>query len=284
LLMVWEDYRENRERKRDNADSRSLDNQWKNHLSHWQDRKLSEITIQDVRPHILKLRKSIPVTANRVHRQGKAMFNHAISELKWKGENPFNFAQLSEKGRERDRSVSKGELQRLFTAFDQLQSQSTADLFRMCIYTGQRVGNVREMHFSDVDMEEGVWFIQHTKQGKPHRAVLPTAAMELLEAKEGDSDLVFPGRMEGKPITSGGYRKAWERALNLADIDDLIVHDLRSIHATQNLEAGVVDQIQQQLGHASPEMTQRYLRPEVGFQRLQMDAAFADLKLDTFEG
>jgi hypothetical protein len=130
---VWEDYRENRERKRANSHSRTLDHQWKKHLSRWADRDLSEITIQEVRPFILKLREPTLVTANRVHRQGKAMFNHAISELKWEGDNPFDFRQQSEKGRERDRSVSKDELQRLFAAFNELPNQNMADLFRMCI-------------------------------------------------------------------------------------------------------------------------------------------------------
>jgi len=126
-----------------------------------------------------------------------------------------------------------------------------------------------------LDMEEGTWLIPTTKQGKPHKAVLPTAAIKLLDIRKTDSDLVFPGRLEGKAITSGGYRKAWLRVLDLAEINNLTVHDLRSVHATQNLEAGVVEQIQQQLGHASKEMTQRYLRPEIGAQRLMMDAALS---------
>jgi integrase len=280
---VWEDYRENRQNKRKDTASKTLNHQWNKHLSRWSDRRLSDISFDEARRFILNLRKDTPVAANRIQRQGKAMFNHAIKELRWEGKNPFEFSQLSEKGRERDRSVSKDELRRLFAAFDELQSQSSADLFRMCIYTGQRVGNIREMHFSDVDTEEGVWFIQTTKQGKPHKAVLATAAMELLEGRETGSDLVFPGKLEGKPVSSGGYKKAWERVLKLAEIDNLTVHDLRSVHTTQNLEAGIVEKIQQQLGHATPEMTQRYLRPGVGLQRLQMDAAIEQLNLKCAE-
>ncbi len=272
---VWEDYRQNRRNKRANSDHRTLNHQWTKYLSKWADKRLSDISFDEARRFILNLRKRAPVAANRIQRQGKAMFNHAIKELRWKGDNPFEFSQLSEKDRGRDRSVGKDELKRLFAAFGELHSQTSADLFRMCVYTGQRVGNVREMRFSELDMEEGTWLIPTTKQGKPHKAVLPTAAIKLLDIRKTDSDLVFPGRLEGKAITSGGYRKAWLRVLDLAEVNNLTVHDLRSVYATQNLEAGVVEQIQQQLGHASKEMTQRYLRPEIGAQRLMMDAALS---------
>ena len=276
-LAVWEDYRANRKNKRANSDSRTLDHQWQKYLAHWSDRTLSEMPFDEVRAYILKVRKKAPITANRVHRQGKAMFNHAITELQWKGENPFEFSQLSEKGRERDRVVSREELHRLFAACDALQSDVSGDLFKMCVYTGQRVGNVRKMRFSQINFDEGVWRIPDTKQGKPHKAVLPTLALELLEQRRGEDDLVYPGRIPERAISKGGYKNAWQRVLEVAEIEDLTVHDLRSVHATQNLEAGIVEQIQQQLGHASPEMTQRYLRPGAGSQRLLMDAALAGI-------
>lgn len=270
---VWEDYRLHRARKRPGTDSYALESQWRAHLSRWGEMKLSDMTIEEVRPFFLKLRRKTPVAANRAQRQGKAMFNHAISELKWKGDNPFLFAQASEVGRERDRAVSRSELERLFAALDELPNQTMADLFRMCVYTGQRIGNVRQMRHSEIDWDEGTWAFGQTKQGSRHRIVLPTRALQLLKKRKPRNDYFFPGRLKGEPLSKSGYRKAWLNVLERAGIEGLTVHDLRSVHATQALEAGFLDQIQKHLGHSSPEMTQRYLRPMADAQRAMLDAA-----------
>jgi integrase len=81
--------------------------------------------------------------------------------------------------------------------------------------------------------------------------------------------------VKGRPLAKGGYRKAWEQVKEKANLEDLNVHDLRSVHATQSLESAVIGQIQQQLGHATPEMTERYLRPVAEAKRAMLDAALA---------
>jgi hypothetical protein len=99
--------------------SRNLDQQWKlvfaeegkkkedKKYGEWDKKKLSEITEDTVAELIEKLQEKGPIYANRIHAHGKAMFNFAIRNRrwKWKGENPFKYDDLeSEDGRERSKN------------------------------------------------------------------------------------------------------------------------------------------------------------------------------------
>lgn len=292
LGEVWQDYRANRKRKRDGADSRSLEHQWGRYLKPWADKTLAELDAvpDDVRKRILKIRCADFTgtdkngktrkyggewQANRVQRMGRAMFNHAARNLRWQGGNPFDFDQKNEKGRERARTPTHDEARRLMAAFAKLQNRAAADFFLALAYTGQRAGNVRRMRYADVDLETGHWRVGVTKTGAVHRMVLPTAALELVRRrqKEAKGEYVFPGRKPGACYAE--YKTAWKRVLELAEIEGLRVHDLRRLSATAEHEAGVLKQIQQRLAHKSGAMTRRYVAAEAGLERLMKDATLA---------
>lgn len=301
LGEVWTDYRDNRKKKRRDADSRSLEHQWARFLKPWEHKTLADLDTpagrNAVRDRMLKIRRGqfsgtdkdgeihkyggVP-QSNRVQRMGAAMVNHALRNMGWGGSNPFAFDQASERGRERKRAPTRDEARRLIEAFRKLQNGTAGDFFLMCAYTGQRAGTVRRMRFADVDQETGHWRVGVTKTGDVHRMVLPTVALELVKARQKDAeganpqltaDFVFPGR---KPDACyAEYKTAWKRVLTLAKIPDLRVHDLRHLSATAEHEAGVLQQIQKRLGHASKQMTGRYVHAEAGLERLMKDATLA---------
>jgi integrase len=293
LGEVWDDYRANRKRKRTGADSRSLEHQWGRYLKPWAGKTLAELDAapDQVRGRILKIRRGEftgtdkdgkaqkyggPGQANRVQRMGKAMVNHAARNLRWHGGNPFDFDQLSERGRERVRTPTHDEARRLMAAFAKLQNRTAGDFFLMLAYTGQRAGTVRRMKYADVDLETGHWRVGVTKSGAVHRMVLPTAALELVKRRQKDNKdgaFVFPGRKPGACYAA--YKTAWRRVLEIAEIEGLRVHDLRRLSATAEHEAGVLKQIQARLAHKSGAMTRRYVAAEAGLERLMKDATLA---------
>jgi integrase len=276
---LFADYLVNRKKARPGQKSKSLQQHWSAYLNKWENRRLSNLTQPEVRRMILKLRKTAPYAANRVQRTGKAAYNHAITELKWVGDNPFDFSQVNEDGRERERRVSPAELGRLFAAFDKLTGD-TADLFRLAVFTGQRAGNIKTMKFTDADLETGVWRIPTTKQGKVHEAVLPAVAIELLANRRHKirSPYVFPGRKSGEPLAS--YQMGWKNVLKLSGIKNLRVHDLRHVSASLMAEANVnTALIQAQLGHSTATMTSRYIHGGISPRRLALDAALASAGL-----
>jgi len=292
LAEVWEHYREHRKRKREGADSSSLQNQWDRYLSRWANKRLSDLDPDEAQRFIFKVRAKRyrakdargkqrlfggPVQANRVQRMGKAMYAHAAAEMRWRGENPFAFSQKSEQGRRRDRRLTKAEVRRLMDALPKVQNQSAADLFRMCIFSGQRVGNVKAMRYADVDLETGGWRVGRTKTGTVHRITLSSKALELVAGrrKAADSPYVFPGRRGHLKE----YKKSWAKVCELADLEDVTVHDLRHLSATQEHEARVLEAIRQRLGHSHASMTESYIHATTDLERAMRDAALTEYGL-----
>lgn len=292
---VWEHYSQHRARKREGANSSTLDHQWERYLSRWKGRRLSDLPQEEAQKYVFRLREGKvrmkdargkerlyggPGQANRVQRMAKAMYNHAIAEMGWEGANPFNFAQKSESGRERDRRLTRAEVRRLMKALDELQNQTSADFFRMCMFSGQRAGNVKSMRYADVDLETGSWRVGVTKTGKVHRVTLSSRAVDLVEArqKDVDSPYVFPGRRKSSGARGHlqTYMKAWRRVCELAKLEDVTVHDLRHLSATQEHEARVLEAIRERLGHASTSMTESYIHATTDLERAMRDASLKE--------
>ena len=79
-----------------------------------------------------------------------------------------------------------------------------------------------------------------------------------------NSAFVFCGR-DGKPYTPSQVSSAFKRATRKAGIENLRFHDLRHDFATLLINNGAtLFQVQANLGHSDPRMTQRYahLLPE----------------------
>ena len=78
---------------------------------------------------------------NRVQRLGKAMWNHAINELRWKGENVFTFAQVSEKGRSCKTSrLHPADMPDFMAALEALPGDNMKVLFLASLFSGRRIG------------------------------------------------------------------------------------------------------------------------------------------------
>ena len=70
---------------------------------------------------------------------------------------------------------------------------------------------------------------------------------------------VFPGRVQGRPFAEP--KRAWERILERADIEDLRIHDLRRTHGSWMLEGGAdLMVIGKALGHKDISSTLVYAR------------------------
>jgi integrase len=255
---LWADYRENRARKPHGKPSRTLDYQWSGYLEVWQNKRLSEITLEQARRKILRIRKTAPVQANRVQRQARAMFNHARKELGWKGINPFEFSQQSEKGKARSRRLKPTEMLAFMKGLDAV-SESVRLLFLATLYTGRRPGEVKGMRWVDIDLEDGVWLIPDTKAGEPQSCVLPSALVDMLgeRLKEADSVFVFPADSESGHVEN--YTKAWAAVRKASKLRGLQVRDLRRTLASWAQEVQVpMAVVQKQLGHADISVTAQH--------------------------
>lgn len=217
-----------------------------------------------------------PVEANRCLSTFRHMLNAADlwEVVKWAktptGHNPTKGVK---KFPERSRKVflSMPELAQLGEALRTLETKGlpgerydvvaanpvAANLFRLCLLTGARPGELKGLKHEWVDVEAGVIRLPDSKTG--FRAIaMPPAARELYNAlpKIVKCPWVFPVR--GLNHIQNIW-DSWRRVRAAAGLGDVKPHDLRHTFASVAV-AGKESlyMVQTILGHTSPQTTQRY--------------------------
>ncbi|MDG3440155.1 tyrosine-type recombinase/integrase [Nitrospirillum amazonense] len=234
----------------------------KNHiLPHLGEKRLGEIGRRDIEDMHHRVSQKYPVAANRAVSLCSALF--ATAE-RWGllTENPAaKVERNTEEGRER--YLTPEEIARLRTALDQSPAQDSADVVRLLLLTGARVGEVLAMRWDQTDLAAGVWSkpAATTKQNKTHRVPLSPAVVEVLAKRQQaakTSPWVFPGR-EGPAHHMTTVRTFWAAVCKRAGIQAVRIHDLRHTFASLLVSSGeslpVVGAL---LGHTQAKTTSRY--------------------------
>jgi len=276
LGELWADFRVNRKRGQGRV-SEAYEYIWERHYGDWKKEKLSDISYNKAHRMILKLRDNAPVHANRVQRLGKAMWNHAINELRWKGDNPFTFSQTSEKGRARKTyRLHPQDMPTFMAALDTL-TVTMKTLFLASLFSGRRIGEVRAMRWVDVDLQEAIWTIPDTKSGMSQTCIIPKPLVEILKTRKPtiESEWVFPANSKTGHVEA--INTAWEQVRKETGFTHLQARDLRGTLASWLQEAGVpIAGASQQLGHADISTTAtHYTSISNSLQRIGVDAAAA---------
>jgi integrase len=200
-----------------------------------------------------------PYHANRVLSLLSKMFAMAI-RWQMRDDNPCRGVERYGEDK-RERYLAPDEIVRLSAALDVHPERQTADIVRLLLLTGARLGEVLQARWADLDLEAGRWTkpSAHTKQKKTHVLPLSDAAAQLLKRVRADvpeeAEWVFPA--------AGGHRRAikaaWASICKAAGIENARVHDLRHTHASilinQNYSLPIVGRL---LGHTVPSTTMRY--------------------------
>jgi integrase len=202
-----------------------------------------------------------PYRANRIIALVSRIFSLAI---KWqmRTDNPCKGIERNDEAA-RERYLSMDELVRLVAALDAFHDQQTANIVRLLLLTGARIGETVKARWADIDLVSGRWTkpSAHTKTRKTHMLPLSNAAVQLLaeirESVPGNVPWVFPA------ANGNGHRSvikaAWATICETAGIENARVHDLRhtaaSILINQNYSLPIVGRL---LGHTVPSTTARY--------------------------
>ena len=198
----------------------------------WNNRLVTEITPYDVekllnriaegrsRPHKAKPNnrarklqgsKPTPVRANRVGEVLRKMFTYAQS-WGWREDNPASgFRRRIENPRER--FLSQEEIRKLAAALDAAEDRRGADIIRLCMLTGARVGEVRQARFEHFNLEHLSWSkpASMTKQRKIHRLPISDEAAAIVRQRQllvpRGCAFLFPGDVPGQPVKE--IRRFW---------------------------------------------------------------------------
>lgn len=138
-----------------------------------------------------------------------------------------------------------------------------------CYSAGLRVAEVAHLRVSDIDSKRMVIRVHQGKGKKDRMVPLSPTFLELLREYwhvAHPRHWLFPGKIEGRPITRRSVQRICERARKATGLSDgVTAHTLRHSFATHLLEAGTnVRTIQLLLGHASLSTTAAYTKVATG--------------------
>jgi integrase len=230
-------------------------------LYNWFSRKISIITKREIQLlHDQTKDNNGLYQANRLLERIRALYNKAI-EWGWNGANPTTGIKKF-KEKKRDRFIKPDELPLFFQAVNDETNQIAKDYIWLLLLTGARKNNVLAMRWKEIDWQSKEWRIPETKNGEPVTLPLIKKAIEILENRKqtSESQWVFPSENS----RSGHFtdpKKAWQRILKRANIEDLRIHDIRrTMGSYQAITGSSLAIIGKSLGHKSQEATAIYAR------------------------
>lgn len=248
--------------------------QFNRYLIKWAPKTLSNIGKMQVQKLHLNIRDNNGIyAANRILALLSAVFNKAI-EWGWGHPNPtYGIKKFKEKSRER--FIQGDELSRLFKALTEELNTTVRDYILISLLTGARRSNVLKMRWNEINFNISTWTIPETKIGESQTIPLIPEAIKILQQRYNNlprCDWAFPG--SGKTGHLVEPKKAWQRILQNAKIENLRLHDLRrSMGSWQAATGANLSIIGKTLGHKNVSTTAIYARLNLDPVRESMDKA-----------
>lgn len=232
----------------------------------WLNAHLEGVALADINrekvDQIMKARRTKTVsnaTVNRTLALLRAVLRAAERDWEWLGRAPT--VRLLPEPKGRNRTLTRAEAERLLAELPEHLRLMT----QFSLLTGARQRNVRELQWSQVDLDRGLAWI-HPDQAKARRGIalpLTDEAVTLLRGQQGQHPQhVFT--YQGRPLR---YIRntAWRSALRRAGLTGFRWHDLRHTWASWHAEAGTPMHVLRELGGwASDVMVKRYAHLSVG--------------------
>ena len=168
--------------------------------------------------------------------------------------NPVNRVKMPPSPPARNRRLESGEFERLKEAAKQTKNPHIWPIIVFAIETGMRRGEILGLRWEHVDLDRRIAFLPLTKNGSSREVPLSTKADQVLAAQQQRNDTISPF-----PVTSNGFRLAWEGLRRRAGLSDLRFHDLRHEAISRLVERGLnIPEVAVISGHKDPRMLLRY--------------------------
>ncbi len=193
----------------------------------------------------------------------KRVYRKLIAWDMYHGKIPTDNISLPRIDSTRERYLTPEEASLLLHALKK-KSETWHDIAYISLHTGMRIGEILNLQWQDIDLNNKTLFIREAKAGSRTVLLTDAATHLLMQRKQDHVGIVFPTKT-GKP--SFAVSKTFSRcveALGLnAHISDrrqrVVFHTLRHTFASWLAIKGIpLYVISQLLGHKSLEMTQRY--------------------------
>ncbi|MCP5361139.1 MAG: site-specific integrase [Hyphomicrobiales bacterium] len=244
----------------------------KNQLIWWKD-AIGAYTLADVTPAMISEQrdrllngityrgtKRSPSTVVRYMAALSHAFTIAVREWGWLEDSPMRKVRKPKEPRGRVRFLSDTEREKLLTACAVSENPFLYPVVILALSTGMRYGEIMHLTWDDVNTEQGYVILHETKNGERRRVPLAGRALQevraLAKVRRIDTVLLFPDARKNQPAS---LRRAWDKAVAAAEIDDFRFHDLRHSAASYLAMNGAsLAEIAEVLGHKTLQMVKRY--------------------------
>ena len=211
------------------------------------DFKLSNIEKRDIIRIIDRIAIKAPTQANRVLAFTRRFFNWCVAR-DLLAVSPANGIAKAKTEISRDRVLSKNELTAVYNATFQMP-YPFGPLFRILIFTGQRLNEVAGVKWPEIDLEAQKWELprDRSKNKASHIVHLSDPVLDELNALVGPAQHALVFTTTGTTPVSG-FSKAKAKLDQISGVSNWRLHDLRrslATVATEELgfEPVVVDRI-----------------------------------------
>ena len=192
------------------------------------------------------LKRERRVEAGRVFEDLRAVVRWAVARGDM-DHNPFDGMKKPNGSTPRERMLSDDEIVKVWTELPTALSRSPAcqRIVKLCLVTGQRVGEVSGLETAELDLDDRTWIIPgaRTKNGHKHVVPLSDAAIEIIRqalADAGkDAEFVFPNKDGTGPLSPLVVAKTLLRAQERFGLAHWTAHDLRRSAASGMAKLGV---------------------------------------------
>ena len=137
---------------------------------------LTELHRRDV-TRVIDAKSDAPIVARRAFEDIRAMLRWALA----RGDidhNPIDGLRAPPASKPRTRVLSDIEISDLWSKLDQV-SNSVATAIKLCLITGQRIGEVAGLRPNEIDLARKLWTIPPSRTKNGHEHTVPLSAMAL---------------------------------------------------------------------------------------------------------
>lgn len=245
-------------------------------LLDWWKRRIGHLSLSDLRaPLIAEARDALliepntrggiknPSTVNRYLAAFSKALTIAVKEWGWLDDSPMRKVEKPQEGKGRDRFLSLDEKDRFLNACKASSNSHLYSIVSLAILTGMRFSEIMKLSKRDLDFEQKIITLQKTKNGErryiPITAQVEAILNEYISIQMKDDELIFKSVRPNNKRGVITIRKAFEKALEVAQIQGFRFHDLRHTSASYLAMNGATQgELMAILGHKTPAMTRRY--------------------------
>ena len=231
-------------------------------MRYYGEKKLEEVTIEELRRFLLKYLKEERKLADR-------SINYYNSVIRFIYEvtldKVLNKKQLPMRKQKKTvyKVLTKEELSTFFNACDNFKFKT---IFMLVYGSGLRIGEVANLRVEDIDSKKMRIFVREGKGNKERYTILPKQSLEMLRTywskyrQNKRRGRIFLSET-GKAITVGVIREHFRKYRRKAKINEkATVHTLRHNFATDLIERGAtLIQVKELMGHSNIRSTMAYV-------------------------